>query len=164
MGYLLQSADGVGEFLLDAPLSGFVRRNGDLTQLLIPRLTSKQFIAALVEVQRTLAAEEPRSRTWTQTTDGTEVVGPLRTARKVSNDIDVVWDIDVDHGAGLGIASFAHADAGLSEDTGRMPNPAHGALVPDAHIEAIIAAQAFLLSPVQRRVEVGKFRGGATYH
>ena len=108
-------------------------------------------------MQRALAAEEPGSRALAQPGDGAELVGALRATRELSDDIDVVGDIDVDHGAGLGIAPFRHGDAGLGEDARGMPNPAHRAFIPDAHIEDVIAAQALLLPPMERGIEIGKF-------
>ena len=79
------------------------------------------------------------------------------TAAERGEDVDVIGHLHILPGAGLVLAP-RHRDLGHGHHGLRGPDPSHHRLVPDAHVQDVVAAERGVLPPVQRLADVGEAR------
>jgi hypothetical protein len=151
---LLAPTDGVDELLLDPPADPLVGRDGDLGQGGVAPPGTGQPPGVDLDVQGTVAAEDPRLRRRRERRQRAEAQVPDR-GLEVHQDVDVIRHLDLVPGPRL-VLPLRLGDLGHGHHAPGRPQPAHHRLVPDAHVEDVVAAQADVLAPVHGVAELGE--------
>src|SRR5262245_7871081 len=146
---LLAPADGVHELFFHPPADALLRRNGDLLQLLVAASAAGEPLGIDLDAQRPFAAEDPRlGRRRKRGQRGKAQVGD-RPALEVDEDVDVVGHLDLVPLAAL-VLALGRGDLGHGHDPPGGAEPAHHRLIPDAHVQDVVAGEIDVLPPVQR--------------
>src|SRR5712691_9967884 len=153
---LFLPADGADKLLFHAPCALLLRRNGYFLQGLSTAPPTKQGATLLVKMQRALTAKQPGARAGCEAADGAEGIRRLGAVGEIGNHIDMVRHIHSTHLSRLGIVTLWVKHTTPCDDALDRPDPAHGGLVPDAHVEDVIPTQLLTLPPVQGRMRIGK--------
>src|SRR5262245_46663544 len=150
---LFLAPNGIHELLFDSPRALLVRWHRDVLELFVTTSSALQRLGRVV--QRAFTAKQPDFGAGRQARHGADGEVRLGATGHLTEDIHMVRYAYGTRDA-IGIASLVDADLGHGHDFGGWTEPAHERLIPDPHVQRVVATHLSVLPPVQRAGLVDK--------
>src|SRR4030095_6891678 len=132
----------------DASVHALLGGNANLAQLGVAPPAPGEALGVRLDTEGALAAEDPRLGRGREPGDGAETQMGHRPALEGGEDIHVLGHLHVVPGPAL-VTPARHGDLSHGHHAARRTDPAHHGLVPDTHVEDVVAAPGDVVAPVQ---------------